>query len=114
MSHTVTGLEESAAYQVRVRARYYDGNDNLTESGPWSDPPVELTVSATPPPKKGTNAREGDSNQGLSTNPPAKPRITAQSSTHSRAFLFWPTPATTASPATRSCAATDADSTWPC
>ena len=106
MSHTVTGLEESAAYQVRVRARYYDGNDNLTESGPWSDPPVELTVSATPPPKKGTNAREGDSNQGLSTSLPAKPRITAQSSTHSRAFLFWPTLGTTASPATRSCAAT--------
>ena len=33
-SHTVTGLEEGAAYTVRVRARYYDGNDNLTESGP--------------------------------------------------------------------------------
>ena len=46
-SHTVTGLEEGAAYKVRVRARYFDNNDNLTESGPWSDPPVEITVSAT-------------------------------------------------------------------
>ena len=55
---------------MRVRARYYDGNDNLTESGPWSDPPAELTVSAQPPPKKG----EGDSNEGRSTHPPAKPQ----------------------------------------
>ena len=44
----LTGLEEGTAYKVRVRARYFDGGDNLTESGPWSDPPVELTVSAKP------------------------------------------------------------------
>ena len=52
-SHTVSDLEEGTEYSVRVRARYYDGNDNLTESGPWSDPPAELTISAQPPPKKG-------------------------------------------------------------
>ena len=92
MSHTVTGLEESAAYQVRVRARYYDGNDNLTESGPWSDPPVELTVSATPPPKKGTNAREGDSNQGHSTNPPAKPTGITYGASYNNVLLFWADP----------------------
>ena len=40
-SHTVSDLEEGTEYSVRVRARYYDANDNLTESGPWSDPPVE-------------------------------------------------------------------------
>ena len=91
-SHTVTGLEESAAYQVRVRARYFDVNDNLTESGPWSDPPVELTVSATPPPKKGTNAREGDSNQGRSTNPPAKPTGITYGASYNNVLLFWTDP----------------------
>ena len=40
-SHTVTGLEEGTTYKVRVRARYFDGNGNLEQSGPWSDP-VEL------------------------------------------------------------------------
>ena len=58
MSHTVTGLEESAAYTVRVRARYYDGNDNLTESGPWSDPPVELTVSSQLPSAENRSDKE--------------------------------------------------------
>ena len=47
-SHTVSDLEEGTEYSVRVRARYYDANDNLTESGPWSDPPVEVTVSSQP------------------------------------------------------------------
>ena len=57
-SHTVTGLEESAAYQVRVRARYFDVNDNLTESGPWSDPPVELTVSSQLPSAENRSDKE--------------------------------------------------------
>ena len=48
-SYTVFGLEEGAAYQVRVRARYFDVNGDLTESGPWSDPPVEVTVSSPLP-----------------------------------------------------------------
>ena len=48
-SHTVSDLEEGTEYSVRVRARYYDANDNLTESGPWSDPPVEVTVSSQLP-----------------------------------------------------------------
>ena len=57
-SHTVSDLEAGTKYSVRVRARYFDGNDNLTESGPWSDPPVELTIAALP-----------DKPMGLSTNP---------------------------------------------
>ena len=47
-SHTVTGLEEGTAYKARVRARYHDGNGNVEQSGPWSDPPVELTTAALP------------------------------------------------------------------
>ena len=87
-SHTVSDLEEGAAYKVRVRARYYDGAGNLTESGPWSDPPAELTVSAQPPPKKG----EGDSNQGRSTNPPAKPKGLLAAAMHNSVSLFWTDP----------------------
>ncbi len=87
-SHTVSDLEEGAAYKVRVRARYYDGNDNLTESGPWSDPPAELTVSAQPPPKKG----EGDSNEGRSTSPPAKPQGLLAAAMHNSVSLFWTDP----------------------
>ena len=40
-THTVTGLPEGEEYKVRVRARYFDGNGNLEQSGPWSEP-VEL------------------------------------------------------------------------
>ena len=87
-SHTVSDLEEGAAYKVRVRARYHDGNGNLTESGPWSDPPAELTVSAQPPPKKG----EGDSNEGRSTNPPAKPKGLLAAAMHNSVSLFWDNP----------------------
>ena len=87
-SHTVTDLEEGAAYKVRVRARYYDGNDNLTESGPWSDPPVELTVSAQPSHKKA----EGDSNEGRSTSQPAKPTGITYGTTHNNALMFWTDP----------------------
>ena len=87
-SHTVSDLEEGAAYKVRVRARYYDGAGNLTESGPWSDPPAELTVSAQPPPKKG----EGDSNEGRSTSPPAKPQGLLAAAMHNSVSLFWTDP----------------------
>ena len=64
-SHTVTGLEEGTAYQARVRARYFNDNGNLEQSGPWSDA-VEITISATP-----SQDGEGDSNEGPSTDPPA-------------------------------------------
>ena len=57
-SHTVFGLEEGAAYQVRVRARYFDVNDNLTESGPWSAPPVEVTVSSQLPSAENRSDKE--------------------------------------------------------
>ena len=87
-SHTVTGLEEGTEYSVRVRARYFDNNDNLTESGPWSDPPAELTVSAQPPPKKG----EGDSNEGRSTSLPAKPEGLLAAAMHNSVSLFWTDP----------------------
>ena len=70
-SHTVTDLEEGAVYKVRVRARYYDSNDKLTESGPWSDPPVELTIAALP-----------DKPTGLSTDP-----------SHDSIVLSWTDPA---------------------
>ena len=71
-SHTVTDLEEGAAYKVRVRARYYDGNDNLTESGPWSDPPVEITVAQRQLPAKPTGITYGAS--------------------HNNALMFWTDP----------------------
>ena len=57
-SYTVSDLEEGTAYGVRVRARYYDANDNLTESGPWSDPPVEVTVSSQLPSAENRSDKE--------------------------------------------------------
>ena len=69
-SHTVTGLEEGTEYSARVRARYHDGDGNITESGPWSDPPVELTIAALP-----------DKPTGLSTSP-----------SHDRVDLSWTDP----------------------
>ena len=86
-SHTVTDLEEGAAYKVRVRARYYDGNDNLTESGPWSDPPVEITVSSTP-----SKDGEGDSNEGRSTSVPAKPTGISYGASYNNVLLLWTDP----------------------
>ena len=105
-SHTVTDMEEGTAYQVRVRARYYDGNSNVQNSGPWSEA-KEVTVSATPPPppKKGTEQGEGDPNQDRSTNPPAKPTGLLTGASHDTVILFWTNPTTTTSPATRYCAA---------
>ena len=69
-SHTVSDLEAGTEYSVRVRARYFDGNDNLTESGPWSDPPAELTIAALP-----------DKPMGLSTSP-----------SHDSVLLAWTDP----------------------
>ena len=86
-SHTVTGLEEDAAYKVRLRARYHDTNGNVEQSGPWSDPPLEITVSSTPP-KEG----QGGSNRGRSTNPPAKPTGLITGRSHANVVLLWNNP----------------------
>ena len=86
-SHTVSDLEEGTAYKVRVRARYFDGNDNLEESGPWSDT-AELTVSAQPPPEE----EEGGSNEGRSTNPPARPTGLLTGASHNTVLLSWTNP----------------------
>ena len=69
-SHTVSDLEEGTEYSVRVRARYHNSEGNVEESGPWSDPPVELTVSALP-----------DKPTGLSTSP-----------SHDSVLLSWTDP----------------------
>ena len=55
---------------MRVRARYHDAGGNITESGPWSDPPVELTIAALP-----------DKPTGLSASP-----------SHDSVLLSWTTP----------------------
>ena len=88
-SLTVTDLEEGTAYKVRVRARYFDGNDVLKESGPWSDA-VELTVTAAP--SEDPQEEEGGSNQGRSTNTPAKPSIVSFGVTHFSVLLLWADP----------------------
>ncbi len=87
-SHTVSDLEEGTEYSVRVRTRYHNSEGHVEESGPWSDPPVELTVSAQPPPKKG----EGDSSEGRSTSLPAKPTGLLAAATHSSVLLLWTDP----------------------
>ena len=85
-SHTVTGLEEGTAYQARVRARYHDGDGNVEQSGPWSDA-VEITISATP-----SQDGEGDSNEGPSTSPPAKPAGLLTAASHDSVLLSWDQP----------------------
>ena len=85
-SHTVTGLEEGTAYKARVRARYHDGDGNLEQSGPWSDA-VEITISATP-----SQDGEGDSDQGPSTSPPAKPAGLVTAASHNSVLLSWDNP----------------------
>ena len=71
-SHTVTGLEEGTEYSVRVRARYHNSEGNVEESGPWSDPPVEITVAQRQLPAKPTGLLPGRS--------------------HDRVLLFWDDP----------------------
>ena len=73
---------------MRVRARYHDTNGNVEQSGPWFDPPMEITVSSTPP-KEG----KGGSNRGRSTNPPAKPAIVGYGGTYFSVLLTWTDPA---------------------
>ena len=91
-SHSVTGLEEGTAYKMRVRARYHDSNGNVEKSGPWSAA-KEVTVSATPPPpQKGAKQGEGGSNQGRSTNPPAKPTGLLTAHSHDNVVLLWDNP----------------------
>ena len=91
-SHSVSGLEEGTAYKMRVRARYHDSNGNVEKSGPWSAT-KELTVSATPPqPQKGAKEGGGESNQGRSTNPPAKPTGLLPGASHDNVLLFWTNP----------------------
>ena len=85
-SHTVTGLEEGTAYQARVRARYFNGNGDLEKSGPWSDA-VEITISATP-----SQDGEGDSNEGQSSSPPAKPDGLITAASHDSVLLSWDNP----------------------
>ena len=53
-SHTVTGLEEGTAYKARVRARYFDDNGKVEQSGPWSAT-EEIAVAQTTPPAKPTS-----------------------------------------------------------
>ena len=105
-SHTVTGLEEGTAYKARVRARYHNADGNVEQSGPWSDA-VEITISATP-----SQDGEGDSNEGPSTNPPAKPTglITGCQPRQRPALLDRPR-RRPPSPATRYCAA-PTPTTW--
>ena len=85
-SHTVTRLEEGTAYQARVRTRYHDDNGDLEKSGPWSDA-VEITISATP-----SQDGEGDSNEGPSTSPPAKPTGLITAASHDSVLLSWDNP----------------------
>ena len=86
-SHTVTGLEEGTEYSVRVRARYHNSEGNVEESGPWSDPPVETTVSSTP-----SKDGEGDSSEGRSASLPAKPEDLLAATTHNSVLLYWTDP----------------------
>ena len=85
-SHTVTGLEEGTAYQARVRARYHNADGNVEQSGPWSDA-AEITISATP-----SQDGEGDSNEGPSTSPPAKPTGLITAASHDSVLLSWTDP----------------------
>ena len=75
-SHTVTGLEEGTDYSVRVRARYHDAGGNITESGPWSDPPVELTIAALPDKPTGLSASPSHDSVLLAWTDPGDSSIT--------------------------------------
>ena len=85
-SHTLSGLEEGTAYQARVRARYHNSGGKVEHSGPWSDA-VEITISATP-----SQDGEGDSNEGRSTSPPAKPTGLITAASHDNVLLSWDDP----------------------
>ena len=63
-SHTVTGLEEGTAYQARVRARYFDDNGKVEQSGPWSAT-EEIAVAQTPLPAKPTGLNTAASHDSV-------------------------------------------------
>ena len=75
-SHTVPGLEEGTEYSVRVRARYHDGGGNITESGPWSDPPVGLTIAGLPAKPTGLSASPSHDSVLLSWTDPGDGTVT--------------------------------------
>ena len=81
-SHTVSDLEQGAAYSVRVRARYHNSVGNVEESGPWSTA-LEITVASATPSKDG---------EGRSTSPPAKPTGITYGASHNNALMFWTDP----------------------
>ena len=75
-SHTVSDLEEGTEYSVRVRARYHDGGGNITESGPWSDPPVGLTIAGLPAKPTGLSASPSHDTVLLSWTDPGDGTVT--------------------------------------
>ena len=83
-SHTVSDLEEGTGYSVRVRARYHDGDGDLSESGPWSAS-VEITVATPPPPPPTEEPTEEPT-------PPAKPTGLSTTPSHDSVVLAWTDP----------------------
>ena len=69
-----------------ARPLLHDDNGNLEQSGPWSDA-VEITISATP-----SQDGEGDSNEGQSSSPPAKPDGLITAASHDSVLLSWDNP----------------------
>ena len=69
-----------------MRARYFDANGDLKESGPWSDT-AEIMVTAEPPEEE-----EGEGDEGESNNPPAKPTGINVGTTHFSVLLLWTDP----------------------
>ena len=76
-SHTVSDLEEGTEYSVRVRARYHDGDGNVQESGPWSDPPVGLTIAGLPDKPTGLSASPSHDSVDLSWTDPGDNSVTS-------------------------------------
>ena len=83
-SHTVTGLEEGTAYSARVRARYYNGDGDVEQSGPWSET-LEITVAAQPPPPPTEEPT-------VEPSPPAKPNGLSITPSHDSVGLNWTDP----------------------
>ena len=74
-SYSLTGLEQGAAYKVRVRARYFNDSGRRQRSGPWTAPQTMVVASgpAVPALLKPTNLRVEvvDGAMTLSWDPPA-------------------------------------------
>ena len=81
--YTVSGLDDGAAYKVRVRSRYSgDG-----ESGPWSAEAIQIVVAApkpTPKPTQGVSEERGPL--------PGKPIGLTASETRDAVTLTWDDP----------------------